>query len=190
MKLVSKAEPSLNNDPKPMDRATWQRMRVVVEHEACHRDWGCALYRLHRIGRIDNEQREAGDKFAAIAYDYKKLIHEPITDVLGVSDGVAAGGWAVNLEAKSGPRTGPTRELIAHAWAESLKDSTELENKRDERTTKRYKEAAVVAGPALSILESLVLDDVWPVGERGQREISHALTRLSHFFSTGTKRKR
>jgi hypothetical protein len=191
MKQVAKVEASLESDPKPMDRVTWQRIRVAVAHEAIHRDWGCALYTLHRTGRINNDQREAGDKFARLAFDYKKLVHEPITDVLGVTG--QFGGVSIYQRDRGGHGgsvLGPTRDMIAMAWADNLKDQTEFEVKRDERTVRRYRDAAAVAGPALSILEALVLDETWPVGERTQREISHALTRLSHFFSTGTKRKR
>jgi hypothetical protein len=186
LKMAKVAELGLTDDPKPKDRAMWQRLRLIVEEEACHRDWGCALYRLHRTGRIDNDQREAGDRFAKIALDYKKVVHEPITDVLGIDTG-QFGGLSIHRQTGN---IGPTRDMIASAWAENLRGQTELETKRDERSTRLYKEASAIAGPALSILESLVLDDVWPVGERGQREISHGLTRLSLFFSTGTKRKR
>jgi hypothetical protein len=181
------SESTLTDDPKPRDRVMWQRLRLLVEDEACHRDWGCALYRLHRTGRIDNDQREAGDKFIPIAREYKKLVHEPLTDILGLSAGGESGGLSLHKQ------TGDirqTRQMIASAWAENLKEATELEQRRDERTTKRYKEASAVAGQGLSLLEALLLDDVWPVGERGLLEVSHALTRLSHFFSTGTKRKR
>jgi hypothetical protein len=187
MRIVAKpaGEPHIMDDPRPKDRAMWNRLRVVVEHEASHRDWGCALYTLHRTGRISNDQREAGDKFVKIATDYKRLIKEPITDVLGLSG--QFGGLSIHQQTK---HIGSTRDMIASAWADNLRDSTELETRRDERTTRRYKEVAAIAGSALSILESLVLDDIWPVGDRGHIEISHALTRLSHFFNTGTKRKR
>jgi hypothetical protein len=187
MKVVGKyAEVQLTNDPKPMDRAVWQRMKLVVEHEAVHRDWGCALYILHRTGRINNDQREAGDRYAGIARDYKKTVHEPLTDVLGMDFGETS-GLAIHKQDRN---IGPVSHLIASAWAESLRDQTELEIRRDERAARRYKEAAGVAGPASSILEALLLEDVWPVGEKGQKAVSDALIRLSHFFSTGTKRKR
>lgn len=185
MRLVAKkAELELNTDPRPMDRVIFNRLKLMVEHEACHPAWGCALYRLHRLGRIDNDQREAGDKFAMLASDYKKVIHEPLTDVLGVTN-----HGEISMHRQTGS-LGKTQDLIASAWAENLREKSELEQRRDERTTRRYKEAASVAGSALSVLEALLLEDVWPVGERGQLAISHALTRLAHFFTSGTKRKR
>src|SRR6266496_410643 len=73
MKLAKAQELTIQDDPKPMDRATWQRLRVAAEHEAVHRDWGCALYTLHRSGRITSEQREAGDKYASLVRDQRKL---------------------------------------------------------------------------------------------------------------------
>jgi hypothetical protein len=186
MKAVAKKESvELDDDPRPRDRAVWNRLRDLVYEEACHRDWGCALYRLHRTGQINNDQREAGDRFAMLAFDYKKLIHEPLTDILGLHGDF--GGLAIHKQTKN---IGPTGHLIASAWAENLREQTELEARRDERTTRRYKEAAAVAGRGLSILEALLLDEVYPEGERQKQEISYALTRLAHFFSTGTKRKR
>jgi hypothetical protein len=54
--------------------------------------------------------------------------------------------------------------------------------------SKKYKEAKGVAGVAANIVEDLLIYDIWPVGWRGQKEISHALTRLYYFFNTGNKR--
>ena len=81
---------------------------------------------------------------------------------------------------------------LSHALSASLVtgELSEFEERRIVRLTKRYKQAKEVAGPAWSILEDMLLDEVWPVGERGHKAISEALTRLSQFFCTGTKRKR
>jgi hypothetical protein len=69
MKLVkknTKADPELRDDPRPKDTVMWNRLRLMVEEEACDRAWGCALYRLHRTGWITTEHREAGDEYQRI----------------------------------------------------------------------------------------------------------------------------
>ena len=185
MLRMAKAEVvSLQVDPKPMDRATWQRIKVVVEHEACHRDWGCALYSLHRIGKIDNDQREAGDRFAALIRDHRKLWMDPMGQIqLYQTDDRLS--WE-----KRTPAIADATWALGMVAGEALKEETEFEIKRAQRLSKRYKEARTIAGPACGILEDLLMDEVWPIGEGGHREIKHALTRLSHFFATGTKRER
>jgi hypothetical protein len=73
MKLVkknTKADPELRDDPRPKDTVMWNRLRLMVEEEACDRAWGCALYRLHRTGWITTEHREAGDEYQRIVLDY------------------------------------------------------------------------------------------------------------------------
>jgi hypothetical protein len=73
MKLVAKAEAvDIKDNPRPKDRVMWNRMMLVVEHEACHPAWGCALYRLHRLGRIDNDEREAGDRYWKVIEDHRR----------------------------------------------------------------------------------------------------------------------
>lgn len=62
---------SLRDDPRVRDRVIHNRLRIMVEHEACDRAWGCALYMLNRLGRISNEQREAGDRYHKIIEDWK-----------------------------------------------------------------------------------------------------------------------
>jgi hypothetical protein len=79
MKLVAtKQELDVKADPKTIDRDNWQDLRVAADHEAIHRDWKCSLYRLHRTNRINNDQREAGDKYAALIRDRRKLWHDPM----------------------------------------------------------------------------------------------------------------
>src|SRR6185436_20892658 len=73
VKMANKPEPDVQDDPRPLDRVNWQRLRIAADHEAIHRDWGCALYTLHRSGRITNDQREAGDRYAALVLDYRKI---------------------------------------------------------------------------------------------------------------------
>jgi hypothetical protein len=179
LRMAKTNEASLRDDPKAMDRVNWQRVRLVVDHEAAHRDWGCALYRLHRTGRIDNEQREAGDRYATLVRDHRKLWHDPMLRF-----------WVDDRHANEAE----VKKLVAfglgHVAADAIEPESEFEVKRAKRLSNRYNEAASIAGPSRNILEELLVDDIWPVGERGQKEIGHALTRLSHFFNTGTKRKR
>jgi hypothetical protein len=82
MKLVkknTKADPELRDDPRPKDTVMWNRLRLMVEEEACDRAWGCALYRLHRTGWITTEQREAGDRYGD-AWEEFCLMHRQDPD--------------------------------------------------------------------------------------------------------------
>ena len=65
-------DPTLKDDPRPKDVVAWNRVRNMVLDEACHQDWGCALYRLHRNGLIKDEQREAGDSYFKLIDGYNK----------------------------------------------------------------------------------------------------------------------
>jgi hypothetical protein len=86
--------------------------------------------------------------------------------------------------------TRDVERLLGVVASEALREESEFETKRAQRLSKRYKEARAIAAPVANILEDLLVNDVWPVCSKGHREISHALTRLSHFFTTGTKRER
>jgi hypothetical protein len=183
MKLVAKAEASIKSDPRSMERANWQYVAQAVDHEAAHRDWRCALYRLHRIGRINNDQREAGDKYLSLVQDFRALWRDPIGFAIEVPN--QQRDYDVRCE-----ETKPVVHALGLAHAEGIRELSEFETKRAKKLSKRYREAKEVAGPARMILEELLVEDTWPTGERQHVEIGHALTRLSHFFSTGTKRVR
>jgi hypothetical protein len=183
MKLVAKSEPRITADPRGLDRDNWQNVRIAVDHEAAHRDWRCALYRLHRIGRINNDQREAGDKYLKLIMDFRDLWKDRMGSIEVYRP-------KYDHYEKRSPQTKDVETALAHVVADGLAEESEFEIKRAQRIGKRYKEAATIAGPAKRILEDLLIEDVWPVGELGHREIGYALTRLSHFFTTGTKRKR
>lgn len=183
MKLVAKTQANIKSDPRWLERDNWQEIRVAVDHEAAHRDWRCALYRLHRIGRIDNDQREAGDKYLRLIRDFRALWCDPIGFAIDVPNQERV--YDVRCE-----ETKSTVHALGLAQAESTGDVSEFEDIRAKRISKRYGEARTLASPATAILEDLLVNDIWPTGERQHKAISEALTRLSHFFSTGTKRKR
>jgi hypothetical protein len=63
---------SLKDDPRMRDVVSWNRIRDMVFEDAIDRAWGCALYRLNRVGLINSEQREAGDRYWKLIDDYKK----------------------------------------------------------------------------------------------------------------------
>ncbi len=44
MKVAKKPEATVKDDPNPLDRVNWQRLRIAADDEAIHRDWGCALF--------------------------------------------------------------------------------------------------------------------------------------------------
>jgi hypothetical protein len=68
----NKDSAALKDDPRVRDVVGWNRLKVMVLEEACDRAWGCALYRLNRVGLINTEQREAGDRYWKIIDDYKQ----------------------------------------------------------------------------------------------------------------------
>ena len=179
MKLAKKAEATIKQDPRVLERPIWGRLRLLVEDEACHSDWGCALYRLHRTGRIDNDQREAGDRYAILIRDHRKLWRDPV----GMIE-VYRAPYHESLEKRS-HLTHDVERLMG--MVEGDKEESEFETKRAKKIGARYREARAVAGRINTILEDLLVDEIWPTGERQHKEISHALTRLSHFFSTGNK---
>jgi hypothetical protein len=191
MKLVAAKQDELDvkANPKTIDRDNWQDLRVAADHEAIHRDWKCALYRLHRVGRLNNDQREAGDKYAALIRDRRRLW----ADKMGQIEVYRGFGRTDDREEREpDKRSRATRDVefaMGHVVADSLVEESEFEIKRAKRINDRYKEAKATAGRANSILEDLLIDDIWPTGERCHVEISHALTRLSHFFNTGKNKK-
>jgi hypothetical protein len=74
MKLVEAEETiALDDDPRPTDRARWQRIRLAVEAELIDPAWGCKLYQLHREKRIDNDEREAGDEYYRVIENHRRL---------------------------------------------------------------------------------------------------------------------
>lgn len=184
LKMAKSEAVSIKDDPKLLDRANWQNIRVAVDNEAIHPDWRTALYRLHRTGRIDNDQREAGDRYAKLIRDYRALWVDPMghIELYRTDDRLS---WE-----KRTPAISDATWALGMVAGEALKDESELETKRAQRLSKRYKEARAIAGPVANILEDLLVSDIWPVCNKGHREIGHALTRLSHFFTTGTKRER
>jgi hypothetical protein len=191
MKLVAEKQDALDikDNPRTKDRVTWHRIQDLVDTEACHRDWNIALYRLHRIGRIDNDQREAGDKYAALIRDRRKLWAEP----MGKIEVYRSPGFDC-LEQRSvggplNPAVAEVEYLMGLVSGDAMQAESEFEIKRAERINRRYKEAKQVAGRANSVLEDLLIDEIWPTSEACHKAISDALIRLSHFFNTGKNKK-
>jgi hypothetical protein len=182
MLKMAKTAPTITDDPKSIDRANWQNISLAADNEAIHRDWRCALYRLHRIGKIDNDQREAGDLYAKLIRDYRGLWVDP----MGQIEMYRTTDKAYDKRCDA---TKDVEYVMGMVVAEGREES-EFETKRAQRLGKRYKEAKGVAGLASNIVEDLLMYDIWPVGWRGQKEIGYALTRLYYFFTTGTKRER
>jgi hypothetical protein len=135
---------------------------------------------LHRTGKINNDQREAGDKYATLIRDYRKQWVDPMG--LIVMYRTTDKAHERRCEA-----TADVEGVMGHVVADGMAEESEFEIRRAQRLSKRYKEARGVAGPAANLVEDLLIYGIWPVGWRGHREICHALTRLFHFFSTGNK---
>jgi hypothetical protein len=183
LRMAKSEAVSIKDDPKLLDRANWQNVRIAVDNEAIHPDWRCALYRLHRTGRIDNDQREAGDRYASLIRDYRKLWIDPMGHIEAYrrdEDFTAA---------NRSPAIVDVTWALGMVAGEAVKEESEFETKRAQRISKKYKEARAIAAPAANILEDLLVNDIWPVCNKGHREIGFALTRLSHFFTTGNKKR-
>jgi hypothetical protein len=183
LKMAKTESISIKDDPKTIDRANWQNVSLAADNEAIHRDWRCALYRLHRKGKIDNDQREAGDLYAKLIRDYRALWVDP----MGQIEMYRTTDKAYERRCDA---TKDVEYVMGQVAAHGMKEESEFETKRAQRLSKKYKEARGVAGAAANVVEDLLMYDIWPVGWRGQKEISHALTRLYYFFTTGTKRER
>jgi hypothetical protein len=182
--VKTNSDATLKDKPGTLERLEWQRMRAAASKEVLHPDWACNLYALHRSGRLDNDQREAGDKYARLIRDYRKLWVDPA----GLVEVYRAPEYE-HLDTRS-PLTADVERLMGHVEAYMRQDESEFEIKRAQRLSKKYKEARGVAGFAANRVEDLLIYDIWPVGAHGHREIAHALTRLYYFFTTGTKRER
>lgn len=183
MLKMAKAAPTVKDDPKTIDRVNWQHIREAADNEAIHEDWRCALYRLHRSKRINNDQREAGDLYAKLIRDFRKLWIDP----MGLVEAHRPDNYSWQNRT---PAIADVTWALGMVAGEAIKEESEFETKRAQRISKKYKEARAIAGAAANVLEDLLINDIWPVGELGQREIGHALTRLYYFFTTGTKRVR
>lgn len=140
---------SLRDDPRVRDPVVFNRLKVMVEREACDRAWGCALYTLNRIGRITNEQREAGDRYYKIIEDYR------ITQQID-PDGL------------------DPKEL-------------EFQLKRITTAKKRRDDVIGILGSARSLLDDLILSEMFPATERERKLIEAMLEALVIFFRTGVK---
>jgi hypothetical protein len=182
MKIVARKAATIKDDPVFLERTVWQRTSEAAAHEALHRDWGCKFYSLHRSGRINNDQREAGDRYIALILDFRKLWRDPIGFSIDTPNQVR--DYDVRCA-----ETRPVEHAMGLAMAESMREESEFEDKRAKRISKRYREARALVGRINSVLEDLLMEDIWPSGEKWEREISDALIRLAYFFNTGKNKK-
>jgi hypothetical protein len=143
-------EVSIKESPRTKDRVRWDRILQLVETESCDRAWGCALYKLNRRGRIDNDEREAGDKYLKLVEDHRRL-----------------------------QETDP----------EELEYGKELAYKRIRRAQELYTQARKLIGVGAQVLDPLLFDEIWPVGEKEHLIVKQCLTILKTFFASGTKRQ-
>lgn len=66
-KNAKSLDPALREiDPRARDPAMLNRIKRMVEDEVLHQAWGCALWRLERVGYIESDQRRAGDEYQRI----------------------------------------------------------------------------------------------------------------------------
>lgn len=76
MKAVAEKTEELDilDDPRPKDRVMWNRLRLALEAELCHRAWGCKLYELQRRGEITLDAMRGGDKYHQAVLDWRRWI--------------------------------------------------------------------------------------------------------------------
>lgn len=185
LKMAKESETTIKDDPRTiLERSIWQRVRLAACVEVLHPDWGTALYALHRANRLDNDQREAGDRYARLIRDFRKLWR----DHIGSIEVYRTPGYD-SLDKRS-PATADVERLLGYVAGDAMREESEFEIIRARRIANKYREARAVVGPINPKLEDFLLDDVWPAGEIEHIKIGYALTRLHHFFLTGTKRKR
>jgi hypothetical protein len=149
-KREKRVDPEIKDDPRPKDTVAWNRLKLMVMDEACDRAWGCALYRMHRNGLIDTEQREAGDRYWKLIDEYKKVQEIDPDDV--------------------------------------IEDSRAAVINRIMRKKKRRDEVVGILGMGRGLLDSVVIEDIYPATERQKVFLRAMLQSLAIFFKTGRKK--
>jgi hypothetical protein len=149
-KREKRADPEIKDDPRPKDAVAWNRLRLMVMDEACDRAWGCALYRMHRNGLIDTEQREAGDRYWKLIDEYNKVQEIDPDDV--------------------------------------IEDSRAAVINRIMRKKKRRDDVVGILGLGRGLLDSVVIEDIYPATERQKIFMRAMLQQLAIFFKTGRRK--
>jgi hypothetical protein len=126
----------------------------MVNDGAIDPAWRCALYRLHRNGIIDTEQREAGDRYWKFFDEYNR--------------------W---------------QDKDPDSPRDVLPEARDAFLRKIERLKVRRREIIDIIGLGRGLLDSLILEDVYPATERQKVFIRALLAQLAIFFKTGTKRK-
>ncbi len=123
MKMAASPEPKITDDPRVRDPVIANRIRLMVEHEATHQAWGCCLYRLWRVGRISNEQKEAGDEYQRIVESHKHFqtidpdeVRPEARDFLLRRIGRAKTKWATAVDRLGLGRKAVDRLIFEEIW--------------------------------------------------------------------------
>lgn len=61
-------------DPRVRDLAVFNRLKLMLETEAIHQAWGCALWRLERLRLIEPDHRRAGDEYERVVVAGRKAL--------------------------------------------------------------------------------------------------------------------
>lgn len=120
MKLVAKnknkpADLSLRDDPRVRDVGIFNRIKLMVFHEATHPAWGCPLYLMHHQGFITTEQREVGDEYQRVVRDCDRWDEIIDLDILPIDERQL---WERRIENRKDRRAGlwaafgPARHVI------------------------------------------------------------------------------
>lgn len=141
----------LKNDPRVRDPVIFNRLKLMVEHEACHPAWGCVLYQMHRLGQLTNEQKEAGDVYQGIFHDFRRVQELDPNDFPGMED-----YWLGRIS--------------------SIKS--------------RWEKARELLGLSQKAVDSIVIENEQPSGERDRRLAQEGLQLIANFFVSSGRNKR
>lgn len=142
---------AVESDPRVRDPVIFNRLKLMVEHEACHPAWGCVLYQLHRTGYLSNEQREAGDIYQQIYYDYRR---------------------AQDVDPDDLPE-----------------EAQELWIRRIDRSKHRWDTASEILGLGQKAVDSIVIENNQPTGEKQRKDVRDGLQLISNFFGRGRNKR-
>lgn len=142
----------VDSDPRARDPVIFNRLKLMVEHEACHPAWGCVLYMMHRLEQITNEQKEAGDLYQQAYYDFRR-----------------------------------TYDLDPEVMPEELRD---FWYRKIDQWKDKWKMAVHMLGSRRSAVDSIVLENNQPVGERERKAVRDGLQALAIFFGRPRNKRR
>lgn len=88
MRLVGKKsnkstddDASIRDDPRIRDAAIFNRIKRMVEEEACHQEWGSELGILHRLGHITKAEWDAGNEYEKVERSHRWWMNRDVDNI-------------------------------------------------------------------------------------------------------------